>query len=188
MICSNCYNENDFEIRNENEIICVRGEEVEVVSKVTYCKKCGRKVWNSDCDDDNLKNAYNVYRKKHNLLQPKEIVEIREKYGITQTTYAKVLGLGEKTIARYENGAIQDTAQNNLMLLSRNINNFKTLFEKQIDKLDENEISKIKETLAKYEPKVKFTKYNTELKMNEYYYGGFTNEQKCFQYRFSNAV
>lgn len=188
MICSKCYNEDNFEIRDEREIICVRGEEIEIKSKVTYCKECGNKVWNPKCDDDNLKIAYNIYRKNHNLLQPEEITAIREKYEITQITFARVLGLGDKTITRYENGAIQDTAQNNLILLSRNINNFKILFEKQMDKLNNDEISKINEVLSRYIPKVISYENVSPLEKYDCYFGGFTSEEQYCQYRFSNAV
>lgn len=189
MICSNCYNEHNFEIREEREVICVRGEDIEIFSKVTYCKDCGTKVWNPEHDNNNLKLAYNLYRKKHNLLTPEEIIAIRERYGISQTTFAKVLGLGEKTIARYENGSIQDAAQNNLILLSKNINNFKTLFEQQFDRLDDGEKKKINEALMKFTPRVvSSNKYSTPINLEDYYFGGFTNAERDCEYTFNSAV
>ena len=189
MICSNCYNEHNFEIREEHEVICVRGDNIEIVSKVTYCKDCGQKVWNPEHDSNNLKVAYSLYRKKHNLLTPEEIIAIRERYGISQTTFAKVLGLGEKTIARYENGSIQDTAQNNLILLSQNIDNFKTLFEHQIARLDEGEIQKLNDTLNRYTPKViSKSCYTKPTQFKNCLFGGFNYEQSEYEYNFIPAI
>lgn len=189
MICSNCYNGENFEIRNEKEVICVRGEDIEITSKITYCKDCGAKVWNPVEDDNNLKLAYSIYRKKHNLLSPKEIIAIRERYGISQTTFAKVLGLGEKTIARYENGSIQDLAQNNLILLAQNIDNFKTLFEHQIDRLDDGEIQKINDILSKYTPKViSKSKYTQPIHLKGCFFGGFSYGQGEYKYNVTPAV
>lgn len=62
---------------------------------------------------------------------PEEIKQIRQQYGITQVDFSRVLGFGDKTIARYENGALQDTAPNNLILLMKNEKNFIELWEKR---------------------------------------------------------
>lgn len=64
-------------------------------------------------------DAFAIYRQRHGLLQPEEIRRIREKYGLSQVAFAKVLGLGNKTVARYENGSIADMAQNNLIELMK---------------------------------------------------------------------
>ena len=66
-------------------------------------------------DDDNLRKAYAEYRTRHGLLQPHEIKAIREKYGISQVNFARIIGVEDKTITRYENGSLQDEAINNLI-------------------------------------------------------------------------
>lgn len=149
MYCPDCHNDNDFEIREEKEIICVREENIEIVSKITYCKKCGTKVWNSELDNDNLKTAYDLYRRKHNLLTSEEIKAIRNKYGISQALFAKVLGLDEKHIMRYENGSIQDIVHNDLILFSKNIDEFKKMFERKIYKFNDAEKEEINDILRK---------------------------------------
>lgn len=100
-------------------------------------------------DDNNLRNAYDKYRLNKGLLLPSEIKEIREKYGVSQTAFAKILGLGEKTIARYENGSIQDEAPNNLIRLAANENNFIELYEHNKGKLTAEEIRQVNKVLNK---------------------------------------
>ena len=96
---------------------------------VSFCSECGEEVWNDELDENNLQKAYTIYRTNHGLLQPYEIYNIREKYGVSQTLFARILGLGDKTITRYENGSIQDKAQNNLIALVSHPENFKELVE-----------------------------------------------------------
>lgn len=188
MFCSNCFNENDFVIKQEMETIEVRGEDIVIESQVTYCKKCGNKIWNEDLDDKNLIKAYEKYKENHNLLSANEIKDIREKYGLTQQTFARILGVGDKTITRYENGAIQDTAINNLIFLMKNINNFKKLFEERKNILTEIEISKIDLVLKQYEPSIITNSEYKKPVNNDLFFGGFTYEERKLQYNFENAV
>lgn len=66
-------------------------------------------------EDSNLMSARNAYRRAHNLLTSDEIVSVRENYGLTQVEFAKLLGWGEATIARYESKAIQDEAYDTML-------------------------------------------------------------------------
>lgn len=151
MICSNCYNDKEFIVKEEKEIIKVKGEPIEINSKITYCKECGEQVWNPELDDENLEVAYRIYRKKHNLLLPEEIKAIRKRLELSQKTFSKILGIGEKTITRYENGSIQDQAHNNLILLADNLENFNLLYSKQKNKLNNKERIKIEAFLKRHE-------------------------------------
>lgn len=154
MYCSECEEEREIEVRNESESYPVRGEETEIQAKVTYCKHCGEQIWNEEFEEENLKAAFSKYREKHELLQPEEIKAIREKYDLSQTLFAKILGLGEKTITRYENGSIQDAAQNNLIELSKYPDNFDKLLMMAKSRLLEQEYSKAKAGVDKYKPAV----------------------------------
>lgn len=116
--CPKCENFQPYDVREEKEVYPVKNEQVEIVAKVTYCKCCGEQVWNEDTDSDNLKIVFDEYRKRHGLLMAHQIKAIREKYGLSQVLFSKLLGLGEKTITRYENGSIQDAAHNSLLLLA----------------------------------------------------------------------
>lgn len=50
-----------------------------------------------------------------NELTPRDIKRIREKYGLTQQGFARLLGLGEASVVRYENGQKPSKANANLI-------------------------------------------------------------------------
>ncbi len=63
-------------------------------------------------NDIKIKNAY---RKKMGLLTSSDISSIRSKYSISQVDLCKLLGWGEKTIARYETHQVQDKAHDYIL-------------------------------------------------------------------------
>ena len=63
-------------------------------------------------NDIRLKDAY---RESEGLLTSKEIIAIREKYGISQSDLCKLLGWGGKTITRYESHQVQDKAHDTIL-------------------------------------------------------------------------
>lgn len=133
--CPNCFKEVELEIETRLETYPVKGEPTTVEAQVCVCPDCKNDVWVTEYDEANLERANNVYKKKHGLLLPSRIKQIREGYGLTQTAFSKILGFGEKTIARYENGYIQDEAHNNLLLLVSDVDNFCDLYRRQKGKL-----------------------------------------------------
>ncbi len=135
MYCPKCETDVKTTVREVFETYPVKGEDITIKSQIRFCDACGEDIWDDELDSENLLIAYSEYRKKHGLLQPNEIREIREKYGLTQVAFARVLGLGDKTITRYENGSIADMAQNNLILLMRHPSNFEKLLEKNKGKI-----------------------------------------------------
>ncbi len=98
----------------------IKGEEVDFEEHYLYC---------SNADEDecrfampsmlnaNLMRARDAYRAKHGLLTSKDIVAIREAYGLSQVDLARLLGWGEATISRYESKAIQDDAYDDMLRL-----------------------------------------------------------------------
>jgi len=136
--CPVCDKEQEMVIIEKQETYPVKGLDIKVRAHVCTCAVCHEEVWDPDMDDDNLRTAYNEYRKIKGLLTPEEIRAIRQRYGVSQTTFAKVLGLGEKTIARYENGSLQDEAQNNLILLASDPVNYHKLRERMEQCIEDN--------------------------------------------------
>ena len=116
-ICPECGKKVQTEVRELQETYPVKGEPTTVNAKVRFCYECGESILDMDLDKDNLLMAFNEYRKKHKLLLPEEIKRIRNKYKLTQKSLAIVLGFGEKTITRYENGSIQERSHNNMLKL-----------------------------------------------------------------------
>lgn len=93
----------------------VKGTSVKFLEKIAINEITGEEIFDELLEQENDLRIFNEYRKLKGLLLPEKIKEIRLDFGVTQMEFAKVLGLGDKTIARYENGSLQDMAQNNLI-------------------------------------------------------------------------
>jgi len=133
--CPNCEEYTKVKLGVEKEVYNVRGKPIEIEAEVVICQKCGLKIFDEKRDSRNLEKAYSHYREVHNLLSPDEIRTIREKYGLSQRALSRLLGCGEITIHRYENGAIQDNAHDNLLRSIADPENMQKLFEANRNKL-----------------------------------------------------
>ncbi len=60
--------------------------------------------------------ASNAIREQEGLLRPEEIKSIRDRLSISQADFERLLGVGEKTVVRWERGTVfQNAATDNLM-------------------------------------------------------------------------
>lgn len=149
LFCGACNKNCICTTRTEKETYPVKGENITINAQVSYCSECGAQVWDPVYDEENLTVAFNEYRRKHCLLLPKEIKAIRDKYQLSQTSFGRILGLGDKTIARYETGSIQDVAPNNLIELADNPNNLEVLLERNPSVLSDPERAKLIQIISK---------------------------------------
>jgi len=133
---------NDSKIISKKETFDVKGDKIDITSNVRICNKCGQEIFDEELDSANLERAYAIYRKRCGLMTPDEIREIREKYRLSQRAFGKILGWGEITIHRYETGAIQDEAHNNILELLKNPENMKAMLLKNKDKLNASQYKK----------------------------------------------
>ncbi|MDP8258760.1 MAG: DUF4065 domain-containing protein [Candidatus Aadella gelida] len=135
--CPKCNMMVDYSVKAKKETFPVKGEDVEVISQVAFCGSCNDEIFNEKLDANNLDLAYNEYRKKHKLLLPDEITKIREKYSLSQRALGRLLEWGEITVNRYENGAMQDTVHNEVLLFIAEPMNMRTIFERNKHLLSE---------------------------------------------------
>ena len=145
--CPKCFSNVDASITYRKETYSVKGDEVIIDAKVCLCPNCGETIWVPSVDEENIDKAYRAYQHKHRLLLPAQIKRIREKYQVTQSTFARLLGFGEKTITRYENGYIQDEGPNNLIYLVEDPATFQVLYEKNKSKISKCEQQNIEQAL-----------------------------------------
>ena len=106
--CPICDEEHEIVLKKIRQVDKVKDCEIENDVFVYVCEKSNEEFEDGDLLDKNLMLMRDAYRRKNNLLTKDEIVAIREKYKITQEDLSNILGLGEKTIARYETNTIQD--------------------------------------------------------------------------------
>lgn len=138
--CPYCNKETEVHFESRREVYPVKGEDIYIDSTVCVCTECNADLFVPEIEDENLKKAYTAYRLIKKLLLPEEIRRLREKYGLSQSAFAKILGMGEKTITRYENGSLQDEVHNNLLFLIKDESAFMRIFEKNKCKLSQSEL------------------------------------------------
>lgn len=113
--CPKCDAERDCSLVTRKESYPVRGEEIGIEAHVYICPVCGEDIFDKDLDSENIRKVYEAYRLKHSLLSSDEIRSIRERYGLSQRGFARLLGWGEITVHRYESGALQDRVHDDLL-------------------------------------------------------------------------
>lgn len=176
--CEKCGNEVETKVVTKKETYNIFGEPIEVDAQVLVCGECGEEFYYEEFDAATLNSAYNEYRRKHKLLFPEDIKKIREQYGLSQRSFAKLLNWGDKTIYRYENGSIQDKAHNSLLLFLREPENMRTYLEENEVVLDEKQKEKLLETVEKLE---KDTEYQVCERFLELYFSRIPCEENGFK-------
>lgn len=147
-VCPVCEEKQAIEVGVRNETFLVKKEPITIRARVERCVDCGEYFADLEEEEANFQEAYREYRKHHNLLQPDEIQEIRERYGLGQRAFSRILGWGEITIHRYEAGAIQDEAHNATLQLLQDVDNFVQLFERHKQTLPASVRKRVEARLA----------------------------------------
>ncbi|WP_312832202.1 type II toxin-antitoxin system MqsA family antitoxin [Sedimentibacter saalensis] len=181
--CFNCNDEVVTNIVEEMEVFNVKGMDISILSKKRVCSVCNEEIFDKELDSNTLYEVYEQYKKLNHLLTSEEIKKIRNKYGISQKGLALLLGWGEKTITRYENGSIQNNSHDTVLKSINEYQNFIVFWSKNKDKLSEMERDKVEENLYKditsftlkvvYKKPKQYTNVNSfvmvnDLKENEY--------------------
>lgn len=184
--CDECGKEVETKVVTQKECYDVCGEQIEVDAQVLVCADCGEELFCEELDSATLVSAYNEYRRRHKLLLPKEIKKIREQYGLSQRSFAKLLNWGDKTICRYENGSVQDKAHNSLLLFLRNPKNMRTYLMENEIAIDEKQKIRLLDTVEKLEnnaeyraERVFFEKIFSKVPCEENGFKGFDYEKLC---------
>ena len=146
MFCPMC--EEEREVRPVTSVkVKVRGEEFDVPVELYECTVCGERFDTPDNSQDELKEAYKLYREKHGYMQPEEIRALREKYGLNQTELANLLGWSVATLSRYENGALQDSTHDRVLKSLRDPSFLLNLLEENPDVLDQERRKELRQRL-----------------------------------------
>lgn len=95
----------------------VKGIPITFMEKIAVDEETGEEIFDPALEQENDKKLFDRYRELKGLLTSEKIKEIRLKFEVTQVQFAQILGFGDKTMARYENGSLQDMVHNNLIKL-----------------------------------------------------------------------
>src|SRR5437899_5433638 len=86
----------------------------------TRCRSCSEIFYMPDQSLGSSRARAAALRTHDRLLAPVDIRQIRNKYGLSQAQLEQALGVGAKTVVRWERGSVcQSNAANNLRLIAR---------------------------------------------------------------------
>jgi HTH-type transcriptional regulator/antitoxin MqsA len=82
------------------------------------CRACRGTFYAPGELDATLLQASEAIRREEGLLFPENIRKIRERLGLTQSAFEKLLGVGPKTVVRWEKGTVfQNRSTDSLLRL-----------------------------------------------------------------------
>ncbi len=115
--CPSCEKETDLISICKVENFDIKGEAIPAEVELLKCLECGEEFDDPHAPADPLPSVYREYRKRKDMVQPEQIREFRERFGLTQKDLSDLLGIGVATLSRYENGSLQDQTHDNLLKL-----------------------------------------------------------------------
>jgi HTH-type transcriptional regulator/antitoxin MqsA len=82
------------------------------------CESCGEEFYIADQMQQAQERAGNIIRAEEGLLASRDIRRIRDRYDLTQAELERLLGVGPKTVVRWERGTVfQNSATDTLLRL-----------------------------------------------------------------------
>lgn len=119
----------------------VKGELIELDIDAGLCDECAH---NPAKLTRELRRLFNdAYRAKHGLVTTYEIRKKRTDFGLNQRDFARLIGLGEITVARYESGFIPSKANSLRIRQLNDLDQLKAYYKDTKDALSERAIERI---------------------------------------------
>lgn len=114
-LCLSCMEEHKVDVVEVVEHERFKGVDVDFVAIYEYCSDADEFLANEEMIRANNLAVKDAYREKTGLLTSREIICLREKYGISQKDLSEILDWGMATITRYENHQVQDRAHDDIL-------------------------------------------------------------------------
>lgn len=179
--CPYCKKEVEYRIE-KRDIKEFKGIKVNTFENVAICNECNEDLYVNEIENENNERIFKIYRKIANIITPQDIVNLRNKYDISQRELTAILGFGKMTINRYERGGLPSKSQSDyIRLLIDNeiefVNRVKAAYEKNeisektYKKIVSNDVEK---AISKKEVQDNIRKYlNVELNRDPDIYNGY---------------
>ena len=100
--CPLCEKEHYLDIIIEQDVYEIKDENITYNKTSYYFNNKNQKFITPDLEDINQLAIKDEYRKKHNLLTSFEIKQIRDKYSLSQSDLALILGWGSSFLEKRE--------------------------------------------------------------------------------------
>lgn len=114
-LCPCCMEEHEVKTVVMQEQSTFKNVKVEYEAVYQYCDKAEELFMDEDQIKSNDMEMKDAYRRKRGFLTSSELMNIRQKYKISQVDLCILLGWGEKTITRYEGHQVQDRAHDTIL-------------------------------------------------------------------------
>lgn len=136
----------ETELIREPKSLEFRKEPFEITHHSYRCVDTGEYFTTEELDQINITQVHNKYREKHNIPFPDQIIEIRDKYGLSATKMSEILGFGVNTYRNYESGEVPQASNAKLIKLAANPEEFLSLV-KMSDSFSDKEKKKLLERI-----------------------------------------
>ena len=103
-------------------VMTVGARHVTVATERLHCSACAESFFTPDQLNAAQRAASSAIREAEDLIQPHDILAIRDQYSLTQANLERIIRAGAKTVARWERGTVfQNKATDNLLRLIRDV-------------------------------------------------------------------
>lgn len=92
------------------------GAHLKYRERLSHCARCGEEFFTHEQSLAASRSRASVLRTHEGLLAPEEIRSVRERYGLSQVELERMLGLGAKTVVRWERGTVRQSQAADLLL------------------------------------------------------------------------
>lgn len=150
MKCDIC-SSNEFYIKEYEHIYTIKGREVKFSSSRKFCSKCDNLIYDPELDNETGLKAIELYNKEYGLSKD-QIIELRNKYNLSQELFSKIIGCAKKTLISYEKGTSIPN-DNYVIIINSLISNpgmIETLIEANKNQFSAKEYQKIQDRIANF--------------------------------------
>lgn len=152
--CEKCNSLVEYEIKEVNDTIAIKGKEYNYKRLIGYCKNCGEEISSNEITDENINRINKVYRNEENIITTDEINQILSKYKIGKKPLAKLLGWGDATLIRYLNGDVPSKVYSNQLYNILNDENYMSkLIEENKELITQRAYNNVKDAIRKLKDK-----------------------------------
>lgn len=146
--CERCIEAKTAQSSTVNVSRKIKGETITLDVDIDLCQLCNdnpRKLTRE------LRRLFNdAYRANHDLVTTYEIKKIRQEFKLNQRDFARLIGLGEISVARYESGFIPSKANSLRIRQLNNLDQLKTYYKDTKAALSKKAIANIDAYIASY--------------------------------------
>lgn len=132
----------EMSIGKEMRSMTFRKETYEITFHYYRCEDTGEQFEDELFSQLNYNQLVNQYRERHSIPFPEQIVDIREKYGVSAARMSEILGLGTNGYRLYENGEVPNQSNARLIQIVEDPSEFAKLV-KMCQEIDESSKQKL---------------------------------------------